>query len=365
MLYLDPAYHCIAYDQFNFDVISHIQNEELVPDIIPKLYETCTNSFFNDFTSSVENFKKQFWERMKTEVFAIPNLDGNFSHGKPVLTSHIYTIMNTMTSWCNKNQKEGNLKGFVTYAYSHSKSLMFSESILQNNLYKTICEDFHETVMVYNPTKQIVFLIRIAIGKNLEDEIKLSTNDMIKFVFTFFDILDKSGVKLINLIVTDEEFRSYRLKCNSCKHQIISITSFGSPKLFDAWWEKKEKQFTISVIHRGLSRNFSSQFLAKLGGYLAPLQFLKENQSPGDPMLRLNYSIENVAGVLKMTPEQSKIAYLPQKHLIIKGTYGSGKTVVACKRAELIARSMTKEDSLYYIICDSRSMLKEAIQQHP
>ena len=66
-----------------------------------------------------------------------------------------------------------------------------------------------------------------------------------------------------------------------------------------------------------------------------------------------------------MTPEQSKIAYLPQKHLIIKGTYGSGKTVVACKKAELIARSMTKEDSLYYIICDSRSMLKEEIQQHP
>ena len=338
MLYLDPAYHCIAYDQFNFDIISHIQNEELIPDIIPNLYETCTNSFFNN---------------------------ENFSHSNPVLTTPINTIMNTMTSWCDENQKEGNLKGFVTYAYSHSKSLRFSESVLQNNLCKTNCEDFHETVIVYNPTKQVVFLMRIAIGKNLEDEIKLSTNDMIKFVFTFFDILDKSGVKLINLLVTDKGLGSCRLKCNSCEHQVISIESFGSSKTFDAWWENKEQQFSISVIHRGLNRDFSSHFLAKLGRCIAPLQFSKEIHFPGEPLSHLNYSIKKVAGVLELTPEQSKIVYLPQKHLIIRGNYGSGKTVVACKRAELIARSMTKEDSLYYIICDSRSMLKEQIQHHP
>ena len=302
---------------------------------------------------------------MNTEVFTIPNLDENNSHTKPILTNQIYTIMSTMKRWCKKNQKEGNLKGFVSYAYSHSKSLRFSESVLQNNLYKTAYEDFHETVIVYNPTKQVVFLIRIAIDKNLEDEIKLSTNDMMKFVLTFFEVLGKSGVKLINLLVTDEGLSSYELKCDSCKHQIISIKSFSSTKSFDTWWEKREQQFTISVIHRDLNKNFSFDFLAKLNGYLAPLQFSRENLSPGEPPLHLNYSTEKVAGVLKMTPEQTRIVYLPQKRLIIKGSYGSGKTVVACKRAEIIARSMAKEDSLYYIICDSRSMLKEEIQQHP
>ena len=365
MFSLDTAYHCKAYDQFHFDVISHIQNEELISDIIPNLYETCKNSFINDFTSYVEHFKKHFWERMNTEVFTIPNLDENISHPKPVLTTQIYTIMSTMKIWCNKNQKEGNLKGFVTYAYSHSKSLRFSESVLQNNLYKTTYEDFHETVIVYNPTKQVVFLIRIAIGKNLEDEIKLSTNDMMKFVLTFFDVLGKSGVKLINLLVTDEGLASYQLKCDSCKHQIISIKSFSSSKSFDAWWEKKEQQFTISVIHRDLNKNFISDFLTKLGCYLVPLQFSRENHSLGEAPSHFNYSIEKVTGVFKMTPEQTRIVYLPQKHLIIKGAHGSGKTVVACKRAELIARSMAKDDSLYYIICDSRSMLKEELQQLP
>ena len=364
MLYLDTAYHCIAYEEFDFDVISHIQNQELISYIIPNLHEKCKNSFSDDFTSSVEHFKKYFLERMKADVFTIPNLDENISYEKTVLTTHIHTIMSTMKNWCNKNQK-GDFKGFVTYAYSHSKSLRFSESVLQNNIYKTINEDFHETVIVYNPTKQVVFLIRIAIGKKLEDEIKLSTNDMMKFVLTFFDVLGNSGVKLINLLVIDEELASYQLNCDSCKHQIISIKSFSSSKSFDLWWEKKEQQFTISVIHKDLNKDFSSDFSAKLGGYLAPLQFSRENHSCGEPSLHLNYSIEKMTGVLKMTPEQTRIVYLTQKHLIIKGSSGSGKTVVACKRAEIIARSMTKNDSLYYIICDSRSMLKEEIQLPP
>ena len=364
MLYLDTAYHCIAYEEFDFDVISHIQNEELISYIIPNLHEKCKNSFSDDFTSSVEHFKKYFLERMKADVFTIPNLDENISYEKTVLTTHIHTIMSTMKNWCNKNQK-GDFKGFVTYAYSHSKSLRFSESVLQNNLYKTISKDFHETVIVYNPTKQVVFLIRIAIGKKLEDEIKLSTNDMMKFVLTFFDVLGNSGVKLINLLVIDEELASYQLNCDSCKHQIISIKSFSSSKSFDLWWEKKEQQFTISVIHKDLNKDFSSDLSAKLGGYLAPLQFSRENHPRGEPSLHLNYSIEKMTGVLKMTPEQTRIVYLTQKHLIIKGSNGSGKTVVACKRAEIIARSMTKNDSLYYIICDSKSMLKEEIQLPP
>ena len=201
---------------------------------------------------------------MKADVFTIPNLDENISYEKTVLTTHIHTIMSTMRNWCNKNQK-GDFKGFVTYAYSHSKSLRFSESVLQSNLYKTISKDFHETVIVYNPTKQVVFLIRIAIGKKLEDEIKLSTNDMMKFVLTFFDVLGNSGVKLINLLVIDEELASYQLNCDSCKHQIISIKSFSSSKSFDLWWEKKEQQFTISIIHKDLNKDFSSDLSAKLG----------------------------------------------------------------------------------------------------
>ena len=253
-----------------------------------------------------------------------------------------------MKDWCSKNQKEGNLNGFAIYAYS--LVLKSSENVLQSFLYKTTCEDFHETVIVYQPTKQVIFLIRMAMGKDLEDEIKLSTNDMVKFVLTFFDVLGKSGLKLINLLVTGEEFIDYQSKCESCKHQMISIKLFTSSKSFDEWWEKKENKFSISVIHSDLNNSFLSDFLSRLVTLVNSTQ--------------LNYSIEQVTEATVMTPEQTRIVYLPRKHLLIKGCSGSGKTVVAYKRAEIISRSLTKDDNFYYIICDSRGMFKEERQYH-
>ena len=79
---------------------------------------------------------------------------------------------------------------------------------------------------------------------------------MMKFLLTFFDVLGKSGVKVINLLVTDEGLPSYQLKCGSCKHQIISMKSFNSSKSFDLGWDMKEQQFTISLIHRDLNKKF-------------------------------------------------------------------------------------------------------------
>ena len=216
---------------------------------------------------------------MREEDFALLSIDECISDTKPILTRHILSIMNTMQDWCRKNQREGNSKGFAIYAFS--QILKLSENALKNFLYKTTCEDFHETVIVYNPTKKVIFLTRMAIDQDLEDEIKLSTNDMMKFVLTFFDVLGKSGVKLINLLVTGEKFSNYQSKCDFCKHQMISVNSFSSSKSFDEWWEKKENEFNISVIHSDLNKNFSSDFLERLVSLVDSSQ--------------LNYSIKQVA----------------------------------------------------------------------
>ena len=65
-----------------------------------------------------------------------------------------------------------------------------------------------------------------------------------------------------------------------------------------------------------------------------------------------------------MTPQQLRIAYSLRKHIMIKGCYGSGKTIVVLKKAEILSRSLTQDDSLYYIICESRSVLGKEIQSN-
>ena len=227
---------------------------------------------------------------MNKEDFTFLSIDEYNPHTKLILTTHIHSIMNTMKDWCSKNQRDGNLRGFAIYAYS--KILKLSGNVLQHHLYKVTCEDSHETVIVYNPAKQVILLIRIAVDKNLEDEIKLSTNDIMTFVLTFFDVLSRSGVKLINLLVTGEELVNYQPRCDSCKHQIISAKFFSSSKSFDGWWEKKENKFSISVIHGDINKNFHSRFLARIVYLVDSFQ--------------LNYSIEQVTEATVMTFEQTR-----------------------------------------------------------
>ena len=282
---------------------------------------------------------------MNTKDFTFLSIDGCASDTKLNLTSHIHSIINTMKDWCTKNQGHGNenSRGFVIYAYS--QVLKLYENVLKYHLHKVTCEDFHETVFVYNPTKQIFLLIRIAMDKNLEDEIKLSTNDMMKFVLTFFDVLGKSGVKLINLLVTDDKSPP---PCDSCKHQIISTETFSSSKSFDKWWEKKEKEFSISVIHSDLNKEFFSNFLTRIGDIVNDLQ--------------LHYSIKQLTEAAVMTLEQTKTVYFPCKHRIIENCNETEKSIVAHKSVEIISRSLKKDDSFYYIFSGRKSLLQEEIK---
>ena len=282
---------------------------------------------------------------MNTKDFTFLSIDGCASDTKLNLTSHILSIINTMKDWCTKNQGHGNenSRGFVIYAYS--QVLKLYENVLKYHLHKVTCEDFHETVFVYNPTKQIFLLIRIAMDKNLEDEIKLSTNDMMKFVLTFFDVLGKSGVKLINLLVTDDKSPP---PCDSCKHQIISTETFSSSKSFDKWWEKKEKEFSISVIHSDLNKEFFSNFLTRIGDIVNDLQ--------------LHYSIKQLTEAAVMTLEQTKTVYFPCKHRIIENCNETEKSIVAHKSVEIISRSLKKDDSFYYIFSGRKSLLQEEIK---
>ena len=123
---------------------------------------------------------------MLQRVFALPDAGLSKSNRSPTLQALFDIILKTLANWCSKYQKEGNIKGLVIFGYSlddHLKFLKYPEDILKSYLYNKTCADFEETVLVYNPQKRMIFLIRRAKDKaDLEHEMKSSEIKVLRII---------------------------------------------------------------------------------------------------------------------------------------------------------------------------------------
>ena len=303
---------------------------------------------------------------MSERVFTLPDVDfANFNR-KPVLQAPFDIILKTMENWCDKDQ-DGDIKGLVIFGYSlddHLKFLKYPEEILTNYLCNRAYPDSQETVTVYNPQKRVIFIFRRARDdKDLEHEMKSSTDDILKFVFLYNDILNNSGIKLINLLVVDADVHCGRWKCKFCKHQVISMNALKSSDLFQKWLEEKESSFETDYDPGNKSNTFSFDFSAKLLGFLASFQFSKENHFHWTlPSLTNNPARQMTETTILLTLEQLRIVNSPNKHLMIQGCYGSGKSIVALKKAEMTSKILKEKEILYFISYDSSSMLTADIE---
>ena len=62
-----------------------------------------------------------------------------------------------------------------------------------------------------------------------------------------------------------------------------------------------------------------------------------------------------------LTLERLRIVNSPNKHLMIQGCYGSGKSLIALKKAEMTSKTLKQNEILCFISYDSSSMLTKDI----
>ena len=60
---------------------------------------------------------------------------------------------------------------------------------------------------------------------------------------------------------------------------------------------------------------------------------------------------------------QMKIDYAHKKRIILKGEYGSGKTVIALKKIQLLIETLKDKEAIYYINFNGRNELHSIIKQ--
>ena len=262
-------------------------------------------------------------------------------------------IEGIMDRWCRDTNTLSRIKGLVVHKFFLAKCLKlygFTKENLRDSLH---IKKFSEApiTLVYNPHEKVILLIRKSESEKLATDMLLSLYDLNMFILLFNVELKESGVKLIPLVLTAGKPKSYhsQLNCQQCQSHVFSEDEFET---FISCWKDKESYFQPKSAGK-LRKGFSKEFLVKVTSLMAATYVYHDCLPKFASKTR--EGIENLAVLL--TREQMEIFYSQDKHVIIKGGFGCGKTIVAAAILEKISESMLEHEKLFYICFDSKSAL--------
>ena len=284
----------------------------------------------------------------------------------PPIQRGINKIVDTMERWCREaNTSPLSLKGLVVHNFNFLKFLeTFVYKLDAGKLCKELeIKDFESTstptVIVYNPKESVILLIRKSGEKELSEEMEFCSDVMKIFMLLFGDECKLSGVKVICLLASNET-TDKNLKCESCKKLVVPFEALESYKSFLDWMSESSKEFNIKNTKK-ICKEKVIAVSENLIGCLAAAPYFENIPTFTDDV---DEQMKHV--LMLLTPQQKDIIYSDEKHLIIRGPYGSGKSVVALKKLEILLKELegNKKNKVTYFICyDSKTALLTDIER--
>ena len=266
------------------------------------------------------------------------------------------SITDIMFGWCSETNYFSNIKGLVVHSFSVLKHLFrqgFTKKMLQD------ChqiENISETpiIVVYNPGEKALRVLRKAESKDHTTEIALSVYDLKLFVLLLHDVLAKSDMKLVPLVVTDEKVNPGKSDCHLCLNHVLSLKKFPDTGKFISFWKRRGSYFETEYkreINEVLSKTISAKLAGTLGAALLHPNYIPTFTNKQD----VHQHMEHLTVLL--TPEQLDIYYSQDKHMIVKGGFGCGKSIIAAAMLQKIFNSLKEDEKLIHVCYDPRSEL--------
>ena len=284
----------------------------------------------------------------------------------PQISSGIHSkVMETMERWCNDTNDSFDMKGLVVHSFNISECFgkLFYDEFEQGKLREDLdIKDFPSSpiVMVYNPSESVILLIRTSGKKGLRQQIEFCSHDMKMFLLLFGDEVKNSRLKVISLLASNETTNEH-LKCEDCKNCVVSFDTVESYDLFWNWFHDHAVNFNTYTDNTDETTHIAA--LAKLIGCLAAAPYFD------DLPTFTKVSNEQMKHILLiLTPEQKRILYSGDKHVLIQGPYGSGKSIIAHKKLQILSDEFEEngKNGLVHFIChDSKSALISEIESRP
>ena len=254
-------------------------------------------------------------------------------------------IERIVDNWCKKTNKLSSIKGLILHSFPFTKCLELygiKEDTLRDYLHiKKFSKE--PITVVYNPNQRAILLVRKGESKDLATDMTLSLNDMKMFILLFNDELMESGMKLVPLVVSDG---NPTVDCDKCLNHVLSEKKFET---FTSLWEK----YFRTKSQGKTKKSFINDFLAKATSFVAVTCIYHDCI----PKFTSKTCEEMESLAVLLTREQMKIFYSQDKHMIVKGGFGCGKTIVAAAILQKISENLGEHEKLFYVCFDSRSAL--------
>ena len=350
-----------------YHTYSHISNADEVFKNISSIHEDISNRMVRVKLPTYEDektlselkenycgdyFKRYFENQAKEKPVVLPQ----------VMPSEINKVVETMERWCTDANEISDFKGLIIDSFDVSVYFdkWFYDKFDKEKLCKHLdMKKFPSTpiTIVYNPTDNAILLIRKSEKESIKKQIELCSSDMKLFMALFGKELKRSDVKVISLLASNLGVNE-SFNCEGCKHSIIAVEILESYELFKVSWDNQVCYYKVKNTGE-LDKYKFEVFSANFISFLAAAQFFDDlptfTEDPGEQMEH---------AIILLTPEQKDILYSNGKHLIIKGPYGCGKTIIARKKLLMLSEgfALNKRSDLVYFVCyDPRSALPNTI----
>ena len=292
------------------------------------------------------------------------------------------SVMSTLNAWCKvSSTKEAT--GLIIRNYDLKNHLYFTgitkyevKDILAFKDFRNMFnfQESDQRCLVFNPSLKIILIIRLV--ELLEGELHLVKKEIDYCIdevnllcFLLKDELTDTGVIVTGFVAYSGENTHSQSACKDCSSMVFTCKIFNSVETFQRFWESlvKKKRIEDLAIRLAASEkkgkaNIFQAVASTILGYLAHLQFVKLEE-PILPVTEHNPTGNIKQAELLLNRYQMEIAYSGDKRIWLEGNYGTGKTVVALKKLELLLQSLKDKEVIYYVSFATKSCLDVMVKQ--
>ena len=257
-------------------------------------------------------------------------------------------IMDTLSSVSSANKS----RGFVFKNYDIEKHLEFLgyDNVALKGKLGAALTNTVISYIAYIEQKNVIFICEEVSNRSNIDHCLKKIAIMVKYFLTLYHKeIQASGVTVIGLLIRRNKKQEFA-ECKFCHLFSPSLKDFESRINFENWWVPVENyEGWWNLAKTGKQKRLFDDLAAEILCFMAVQKGLPILTDYKGQLFKQTYFL--------YTPQQMDIHFSHAKHVVIQGSYGSGKSLLGLKKLELILESRGPKEKIMYVNFDRESEL--------